>query len=116
MQTRIIREDEKGPFIKVGPTVYRPEAQFVESTKKRVGQKVGIQQSASRLFGSILFILAPNMKFKWSWRPEQYVGAVQPPQHVTAKKFDEVLDMLKKHAEQNPNATVQTFFGFGSQK
>ena len=114
MQTRIIREDAKGPYVKIGPTVYRPEfGQFVASAKKRVGMKVEVQTSASRLFGSILFLTVPDTKHKWTWRPEKYVGAFQPPQHVTAKKFDEVLDSLKKHAEKNPNATIQTFFGFG---
>jgi hypothetical protein len=90
MQTRIIREDAKGPYVRIVGTVYRPEAQFVESAKKRVGVKVGVQKSASRLFGSILFLTVPDVKHAWAWRPEQYVGVTQQSAEKVGKKWSEL--------------------------
>jgi hypothetical protein len=109
MTTRIIREDDKGPYVSINGQKYRPEfGQFVASAKKRVGLKVGVQVSASRLFGTIVFLTVPDVKSgMWAWRPEKYVGAKQPD----PTEFNKAWEKAKAQILNSDKPTAETLLG-----
>ena len=109
MTTRIIREDAKGPYVSINGTTYRPEfGQFVSSAKKRIGVRVGVKVSASRLFGTIVFLTVPEVKSgAWTWRPERYVGATQP----SNEEFNKAWEKAKAQILNSDKSTAETLLG-----
>jgi len=103
MTSRVIREDSTSAYISLNGVVFRPHPKFDASAKKRVGTRVEVRQSASRVFGTMVFLTVPEVEHSWAWAPEKYRGAkpVDPVefQKEWGDKLNELLNSKKSTVE-----------------